>query len=273
MAEEEAGSKDPKRKWRREIHSLISAVIFSVVIAFIFQSWEMAWLITLSLVFHELGHILAISRLGLDWELGFNILGAWTRTSWQARQALGDYRNSVIHLAGPFASLLLAFLSYLIAVLIAPTGQRQIWLRIANFNALLCLLNLLPMGSLSDGGKLVRRLFSSADERLEERLLAMVGTVPLIFACIILTIRLDWARVLSLLVIVLWFGLSMLVESRLDDPTESTSPKAMRPRQARELLSAMILVLLASMALVVVTPFWINPEHIAKMIVQFSVSL
>ena len=273
MAEEEAGSKDPKRKWRREIHSLISAVIFSVVIAFIFQSWEMAWLITLSLVFHELGHILAISRLGLDWELGFNILGAWTMTSRQARQALSDYRNSIIHLAGPFASLLLAGLTYLIAVLVVPGEQRQIWLRLANFNALLCVLNLLPMGSLSDGGKFVRRLFSSADERLEERLLALVGVVPLVFACIILTIRLDWARVLSLLVIVLWFGLSMLVESRLDDPTKSTTPKAMKPRQARELLSAMILVLLASMALVVITPFWINPEHIAKMIIQFSVSL
>jgi Zn-dependent protease len=273
LTEENPDSKDPKRKWRREIHSLISAVAFSMAVAFVFQSWEMAWLITLSLVFHELGHILAISRLGLDWELGFNILGAWTMTSRRARLALSDYRNSIIHLAGPFASLLLAFLTYLVAVLVVPSTQRQIWLSLANFNALLCVLNLLPMGSLSDGGKFVRRMFSSADERLEERLLALVGVVPLVFACIILTMRLDWARVLSMLVIVLWFGLSMLVESRLDDPAQSSASRAMKPRQARELLSAMILVLLASMGIVVITPFWINPEHIAKMILLFSRSL
>ena len=236
---------------------------------FIFRSWQLGWMITLSLVIHEIGHIFIVSRYGIDWELGFNVLGAWIRTPRQDRKALGDYDNSLIHLAGPFFSLFLALILTIIYYLL-PSANRIVWLEFANFNALVCLLNLLPMGDLSDGGKFVRRLFSSADETLEERLLALVGVLPLIFACIILAYRLDWARLLSLLSIVLWFVLTMLVESRLDDPKKSASPNAMSPGQSRNLLSGMILMLLISMGLATLTPFWLTPENIRQMLFFFS---
>jgi len=258
-----------KRRWRRELRGLISALAFAGVIAYIFRSWEIAVLITLSLAFHELGHVLAIARFGIYWEVGFNALGAWTKTPLQERRSLDHYANSVIHLAGPFFSLMVA-LAALIVYLLAPAPYRSYWLSLSNFNALVCLLNLLPMGNLSDGGKFVRKLFSSADESLAQRLLQLAGALPLAFAGAVLAYQLEWAHLLSLLTIVLWFVLTMLMESRIDAPSENRIQKAMSPNQARDLLSGLILMMLISMGIMVATPFWLTLENLLSAITQIA---
>jgi hypothetical protein len=258
-----------KRRWRREIRAIISALVFAVTVAFVLRSWETAWVITLSLLFHELGHGLAVSRFGIDWELGFSPLGAWTKTPLKARRALNHFSNALIHLAGPFFSLLLA-LTCIIIYLFPLSINRGFWIGFANFNALICVLNLLPMGKLTDGGKFVRKLFSFTDETLVQRLLALVGVLPLAFLAAIIVYRLDWARLISLLTIVLWFVLTMLLESRFDDPNNSDFRKAMTSPQARDLLSGMILMLLIGMGIVTTTPFWLTAGHVVKMVAFFS---
>lgn len=258
-----------KRRWRRELRGLISALAFAGVIAYIFRSWETAVMITLSLAFHELGHVLAIARFGIDWEVGFNALGAWTKTPLRERRSLSHFENSLIHLSGPFSSLMAA-LAALIVYLLAPAPERSHWLSLSNFNALVCLLNLLPMGNLSDGGKFVRRLFASADETLEQKLLQLAGALPLAFAGAILAYRLEWTHLLSLLTIVLWFVLTMLMESRIGAPTAYPVKKAMSPDQARDLLSGLILMMLISMAIMVATPFWLTLENLFNAITQIA---
>lgn len=244
-------------------------MVFALTVAFVLRSWETAWVITLSLLFHELGHGLAVSGFGIDWELGFSPLGAWTKTPLKARRALNHFSNSLIHLAGPFFSLLLA-LSAIIIYLLPLTNKPEFWLGLANFNGLVCVLNLLPMGKLTDGGKFVRKLFSSADQTTEQRLLGIVGVLPLVFLAAIIVYHLDWARMISLLTIVLWFVLTMLLESRFDTGKNRDSQKTMTAPQARDLLSGMILMLLFGMGVITTTPFWLTAAHVVKMVAFFS---
>jgi hypothetical protein len=258
-----------KRRWRRELRGLISALAFAGVIAYIFRSWETAVMITLSLAFHELGHVLAIASFGIDWEVGFNALGAWTKTPLRERRSLSHYENSLIHLAGPFFSLMMA-LAAMTVYLLASAPHRSYWLSLSNFNALICLLNLLPMGNLSDGGKFVRKLFSAADESLAQKLLQLAGALPLAFAGAILAYQLEWAHLLSLLTIVLWFVLTMLMESRIGAPTAYPVKKAMSPDQARDLLSGLILMMLISMVIMIATPFWLTLENLFNAITQIA---
>jgi membrane protease YdiL (CAAX protease family) len=259
-----------KDRWKQELRGIYSALLFALGIYLIFQSWQIALLFTLSLGIHELGHVLAAWRLGLDWEVGFNALGAWMRTPLEQRRNLDQFANSLIHLAGPLVSLAIAVLTLGIHGVIQWPGGSQLWLHIANFNAILCVLNLLPLGHLSDGGKLVHRLFFSASERLDQTLLAMVGAVPLVAAWIMLTIRLDWERIVTLLIIVLWFALGMMWEREHDDPAGARSPGAMHPRHIGILASILIAGLILSITIALITPFWLTRAEALKMVIDLA---
>jgi hypothetical protein len=261
------GGRLEENPWKRALHTLASIVGFAVAVAILFYSWQLAWMITAGLAFHELGHVLVIWALGIDWEIGFSGLGAWTRTPIQARRRLNHFWNSVIHLAGPLFSLLLALLAILIQLLARP--DEDYWLRLANFNALLAVLNLLPLGELSDGGKLVRRLFASVSAKVEEKMLFLVGLVPLLFAMIVLALRFDWHKVLALLVIVVWFVINIIVARRHDDPDEAYSPRAMSGRQAFGLLMIALAAFLAGIVVVLLTPFWLTEQHVMNMVAAF----
>jgi hypothetical protein len=242
-------------------------------VSLIFLSWELAWVITLGLGVHELGHVLAAWRLGIESEMGFGPMGAWTRTPARVRESLGHYTNSLIHLAGPLASLAFALVALGLHAILYRGSTHGPWLGQASFSSLVAVLNLLPMGNLSDGGKFVKRLFASAEERFEQRLLAMVGILPLVFVLVVFAIRLDVTRILALLVIVLWFAVSVLLESRQDDPADATSPTAMTRRQARELLSGVLLMLLLGIGMVVLTPFWLTRAHVETMAYGLTTTL
>ena len=101
-------------------------------------------------------------------------------------------------------------------------------------------------------------------------MLQLAGALPLAFAGAILAYQLEWAHLLSLLTIVLWFVLTMLTESRIDAPSENRIQKAMSPNQARDLLSGLILMMLISMAIMVATPFWLTLENLFSAITQIA---
>jgi hypothetical protein len=254
-----------KPNWKKRLRGLYSAVIFAVLASVVFRSWELAWMVTLGLGFHELGHVLLVWWFGIDWEVGFGVFGAWTRTPLKARLALGHYSNSLIHLAGPLFSLLLALLA-LVGHLLSPQNPAQdFWLRMANFNALLGLLNVLPFGALSDGGKFVRKLFSSLDESTEKKFLWALALWSLSLAWLFFVIDRDLVRLISVSFIGVWFIVHMLLESRLDDPAEAASPKAMTDLQAALLLFVMVGILLVATAVVMQTPLWLTRERVLNM--------
>lgn len=255
-----------KRRRLQGLRSLYSAAFFALAISLVFRSREVALLITVALVVHEMGHVLALLRFRVEWEVGFGPLGAWTRTPLDQRRALSHFENSLIHLAGPFASLVLALLALGVDALLKPDVVWGYWPRLANFSAAVALLNFLPLGTLSDGGKFAERLFASLVERVESRFLAMTSVVPLVTLVTVFVLRLDWARLVSLLIISTWFVLEMILESRRDDPAEAVSPKAMTLRQAVVLLAGMILALLISAGIALLTPFWLTQGQVLHMV-------
>lgn len=253
--------------WKRAWWTLVSSVLFALVVAVLSYSWQLAWLVTAGLAFHELGHVLVIWGLGIDWQIGFSSLGAWTRTPIEARRRLNHYWNSIIHLTGPLFSLLLALVAVAIHLLARPA--EDYWLRLANLNALLALLNVLPLGDLSDGGKLVRRLFASVPGQVEDKMLCAVGLVPLLYALIVLSLRFDWHRVLALLVIVVWFVINVIAARRRGDPAEALSPRAMSGNQAFRLLVLAMAVFLGGIVVVLLTPFWLTEQHALNLVGAF----
>ena len=148
---------------REELRGLSSLLVFVGCVAFAFQSWELSLMWASALGIHEMGHILMISLLRIDWKMGFGIMGAWTETPLEERKALGHFKNSVIHLAGPIFSMLYALIAIGIHMAWHPDSDHL--LRLASFSAQVGLFNLLPLGNASDGGKIIHRVLASLDNR------------------------------------------------------------------------------------------------------------
>jgi hypothetical protein len=252
-----------ENRLKKEFRTLSSPILFAIVVACVFQSWEIGLMLTASLGFHELGHIVFIWIQRVEWELGFGAMGAWTKSSLEQRKVLSHYANSLIHLAGPSFSFLFALMALGMFFIMNVSIDRGYWLLLANLNALLALLNFMPMGNLSDGGKFIKRLFASLPEREERRLLTML--IPSFFSWIALFYRMDLVRAVSLGTIVLWLFISMVFEGTRDDPLEAESPKAMTSQQAGGMVSILIMLFFLSTCIVIVTPFWMTEGAIIRM--------
>jgi hypothetical protein len=253
-----------KIEWRKDIRGLGSALLFAVCVAFLFQSVELALLITACLGVHELGHIFFLYKSGVDWEVRFGIAGAQVITPLRDRLALGHFKNSMIHLAGPLFSLLYALLALGIHIVAQP--PTDYWLRLSNFSAMTCLLNTLPIGGLSDGGKFVKKLFASLQERSEKTFLWALAAGSLSLLWIIFVTQGELIRLASTILIGLWFYTHILVESWRDDPADAQSPQAMTTFQAAVLFSGLAGLLLVSTAIVMLTPLWLTREHVLNMV-------
>ncbi len=245
------------------LRSLTSALLFGVAASLLLQSWELGWLLTLSLALHELGHVALIQRHGIRWEIRFGLFGAATITPRDEREALDCFQDALIHIAGPLANLAQAFAALAIYALSAlvPGGPYRVWLRVADFAALLTVLNLLPIGQLSDGGKFAHDLFASLTEKQEGRLL---WTVLFWLVSLAWFIAISWGdtlRTMGSLAVGVWFVIGMIIHSRRDDPAAAHAPDAMNERQAGLLFGAVAGALLVCTALVVLTPFWMTPDQ------------
>jgi len=254
----------PNKRWWEEIGSLLSLLAFLLGVAFIFQSWEIAILITAALGAHELGHIVAISLSGIYWRTGFSISGAWTSTPRDERNALNHFSNGVIHLAGPLFSLLYGFLA--LAIHWALGLSRNYWLRAANLSATIALINVLPIGRISDGGKAIHRIFASLDERKERWLLPAPMMWLLSLLWLVVVTPDNWIGTLTLGLIGVWFVVGLLHESLRDDPAEAASPQAMTRNQGFLLISYMVILSLASTVIILLTPLWLTEHHVSGMV-------
>jgi hypothetical protein len=251
-------------RWWQEIRSLLSLLAFVAGAAFLFQSWKIAVLLTAALGVHELGHILAISLFGVDWATGFSISGAWTLTPQEERKALSHFANAVIHLTGPFFNLLYASLALGIDWTLGL--NRNYWLRAANLSATVGLINVLPIGRISDGGKAIHRIFSSLDEKKERWLLPAPILWLLSLLWVFMVMPYNWIGTLTLGLIGLWFVVGLLRESLRDDPTEAASSRAMTRNQGFLLISYIVILSLASTVIILLTPLWLTEDDVSGMI-------
>lgn len=96
---------------------------------------------------HELGHLIAVKRLGLAADLPMFIPGFGAYVRWNATGVNADVRAQV-SLAGPLAGALGA----LLCVLIWWQTQDALWIGLASFSAFTNVMNLIPVWSL-DGSQ------------------------------------------------------------------------------------------------------------------------
>lgn len=259
---------------REEILNLLSLVLFFVVTALLFRSMSFAIMVTAALGFHELGHAAALAKMGLPWRICFGLPGAWTWSPLRERAQLPQFTNAAIHMAGPFFSLLLAVIAL---------GLHNIWqpesphlLALANFSAQVGFLNLLPLGGLTDGGKVIRRAVASLDGRRRGLAAVLPVLITVLMVLLYVLAELPHARavgpgafdgpvslVLGLLLVGVWITAGVLLEANSTpgkDPLAAGLPMA--PKQGYFLILVMWNMLMMLLLLIAATPFWLMPDAV-----------
>ncbi len=225
---------------------------------------------TASLGFHELGHAAALAWYGLDWHISFGLVGAWTWSSLAERQRLSQIANALIHLSGPFFSLLLALIALGLQVTWQPADRHL--LTLASFSAQVGFLNLLPLGGLTDGGKIVRRMIASLDGTRRKRIVLLPVIVTALMLAIYGLVESPHLRsaesphfLLGLLLLGIWMASSLVIESRRAARANPEAAHVLSPMTSGEVyfLTLVILdLLLLGLIITAATPFWLAPEYI-----------
>lgn len=251
-----------------ELPNLLSLLLFLGGTAFIFRNLEFGLIVTACLGFHELGHAAALWWYGLEYRISFGWVGAWTWSPLQDRQRLSHLQNVIIHLAGPLASVLLAGIALYLWQFFPTTGHHLGIL--ANFSAQVGLLNLLPLGAVTDGGKILRRLVLSLDGAGRAAMVMLpTGAAGLVLVAYNLMAlpgvtgaRPDSSYLLSVAVIGLWIGCSLFFEGRRPAFAEVDPNRRATPWQAFGFITGIWGLILVGMAITTTTPFWLAPEYV-----------
>lgn len=128
------------------------SMLLSVGVYWTIFGWRFAVLLVLSIYVHEMGHVAALRRFGIQATAPMFIpgLGALIRLRQRPANPREDAR---IGLAGPIWGCAAAAVAYLAFVL----GGGPLWAAVARFGAWVNLFNLLPLWQL-DGGRAFRAL-------------------------------------------------------------------------------------------------------------------
>jgi len=217
--------------------------------------------------------MLIIWSHGIEFDTGFNVLGAWTATPREARQRLSHFANSIIHLAGPAANLAYACVALSVHLFINPDWGSDYWLRLANFNALLALVNLLPLGDYSDGGKILRRLFASIEGRAEQMVWWALAVWMAALLWFLVIIQFDILRLIAVALISAWFLVQARLEGEHDQPGDFDLSKAMNDKQAAFLLALLVTAFILGTLVSFATPFWLTRPQVYHMVYSNSALL
>ncbi len=259
------------RQLRNTLNSLLLIGVVTLATGAFFRNWSLALVVTAGLLVHELGHILVVSRFGVNWELVLHLAGIGTLTPLAQRRQLSAFQNGLIHLGGPVASLLLALFALGVGPVLSRSLADNAWAQLANFSALLAVLNILPFAGVSDGGRVLQRLFGALPRRLKP---------PTILGVLVGLLSSAWALwltgfspvgLLALMLIGLWLVVHMLLEAQRD-PTHDWLLAGNQRGDARMglgralfLLTVMFAVLVLSTLAVLQTPFWLNTGDVVVM--------
>lgn len=170
---------EPKTKMNVWVKSAFSLVLYLAIGYFFFSSnWVFLLIITIIIVFHELGHFIAMKFFKYD-DLGIffiPLLGAYVSGN---KQEVSQRQSAIILLAGPVPGIIVGIILLLIpgndSMMLSDTISVD---EVAKASILLNLLNLLPIYPL-DGGQLLHRLFLDNSQ--------LIGRIFLIVSAALLT--------------------------------------------------------------------------------------
>lgn len=158
-------------------------------------SWEFAFVIIVSLIVHELGHVLAMRTVGIPTK-GFYLIPFVGGAAVPERAFHSRHEEHFVALAGPLFGLAQAVLCYgiFLATDHALAGAVAAW--VALFN----LLNLLPIPPL-DGGRIIKSISFSINSALGSGFM-ILGIVA---CCALLILLESW--ILALILVAGFFDL------------------------------------------------------------------
>lgn len=144
---------EPKSRPNVWLKSLGSLAFFLIIGYFFFK--DLSWILVLTgvVVFHELGHFVAMKIYKYQ-ELGMffiPLLGAYVSGK---KQEVSQTQSAIILLAGPVPGIFLGIILHVLSIQL----ELDFWEKVAWIMILLNVLNLLPVYPL-DGGQLLHRLF------------------------------------------------------------------------------------------------------------------
>jgi hypothetical protein len=252
---------------KADLPNLISLLIFFGVTTLLFRSVEFALVVTASLGFHEMGHAAALAWMHMEFHIAFGLVGAWTWSSSEERARLSSFTNTIIHLSGPLFSLVLALAAVGLQAAWHPSSEHLLIL--ANFSAQVGFFNLLPLGSLTDGGKAVRRVSGGLTGSLRLRAVSLLCLLTVgmlaIYALVALPgISIDHARsfLLSLVLVGFWLASSFLLQTRHPEPLTTFGQRPIRPQQVFLLILLIWDILTFCLVVMSATPFWLAPQYV-----------
>ncbi len=150
----------------------ISSLSFYLIAGYFFfnQNWVLLLVLTVVVLFHEMGHFLAMKYYGYG-DLGIffiPLLGAFVSGT---KQTISQKQSAIILMAGPLPGIVLGILLYFIATKNQFFFLEQIsWMLV-----FLNLLNLLPIYPL-DGGQLLNRVFMN-DHNLVGKIFFLLSVI------------------------------------------------------------------------------------------------
>lgn len=143
------------------LRSFISLALYIIIGYYFFNhNWLLLLILTAVVLFHEMGHFVAMKYFGYA-DLGIffiPLLGAYVSGS---KQQVSQKQSAVIFLAGPLPGILLGVLFHFIA----DANQYFFLEKISWILIFLNLLNLLPIYPL-DGGQLLNKVFLNDNDRI-----------------------------------------------------------------------------------------------------------
>lgn len=145
---------EPKNRPNVWLKSIGSLAIFLVIGYFFFrQNWPLVLVLTGVVIFHELGHFIAMKIYKYQ-DLGIffiPLLGAYVSGK---KQEVSQKQSAIILLAGPIPGIFLGIILHFLSIQL----DLEFWEKVAWIMIFLNVLNLLPVYPL-DGGQLLHRLF------------------------------------------------------------------------------------------------------------------
>jgi stage IV sporulation protein FB len=160
--------------------SLLSLGLF-ILVFYLFLSWDLKsiFLLTLALIIHEMGHLLAMKAFGYkDVNMFFvPLLGAYVTGT---KSRISQKQHVIMLLAGPVPGIFIG-LGLAIAGYILQQGE---FFGAANIFVFMNLFNLLPVMPL-DGGKVMKAMFFESKELINTVFIS-ISIVILIVLCVVL---------------------------------------------------------------------------------------
>src|SRR5215831_765547 len=149
------------KKGNAWIRSAVSLALYLLIGYYFFSAnWALLLILTGIVIFHELGHFLAMKLFHYK-ELGIffiPLLGAYASGT---KREVSQMQSAIILLAGPLPGIIVGIVLFILAKnRMTEIGYEEYWLltRTAALLTFLNVLNLLPIYPL-DGGQLLNRLF------------------------------------------------------------------------------------------------------------------